>query len=171
MTPPESRRSLPSVLLFEQTFELPEGDPMSLTSVRSAVPARPLPPTWRNGLMLARQAHEVLAEAAGALDADERFRLAHLAALRTAAALFADRARPALRRRPTNAWVLLVEVAPELGDWASYFSAGAAKRAAIEAGAYRVVDQREADDLVRAVTEFLAMVELSFGVFAGSVAS
>ena len=129
------------------------------------------PPTWRNGLVLATQAHDGLAQAIAADEPDERFRLAHLAALRTAAALFADRARPAVRRRPTNAWVLLIEVAPELADWAAYFSAGATKRAAIEAGALRVVSQREADDLLRSVTEFLAMVELSFGVFVASMAS
>jgi len=137
----------------------------------SLVRSWPAPPARRSGLTLATQARDVLAEAASADDAGERFRLAHLAALRTAAALFADRARPAVRRRPTNAWVLLVDVAPELGDWAKYFSAGATKRAAIEAGATRVVNQREADDLLRAATEFLAMVELSFGVFANSLAS
>jgi hypothetical protein len=62
-------------------------------------------------------------------------------------------------------------VAPELADWASYFASGAAKRAAIEAGARRVVTAREADDLVRAVTKFLGMVEVSIGVFPGSRAS
>jgi hypothetical protein len=140
-------------------------NPASLVSSWSA------PPTRRNGLTLAKQAGDVLCEATAAEDADERFRLAHLSALRTAAALFADRARPAVRRRPTNAWVLLADVAPELTDWASYFSAGADKRAAIEAGALKVVSQREADDLLRAATEFLAMVELCLGVFAGSLAS
>jgi hypothetical protein len=125
----------------------------------------PAPPR-RNGVTLATQAAQMLAEAQAWVDADERFRLSHVAALRTAAALFADRARPAVRRRPTNAWVLLAQVAPELSDWASYFAAGAAKRAAIEAGARKVVTQREADDLARAAAEFLAMVELSLGVFA-----
>jgi hypothetical protein len=93
-----------------------------------------------------------------------------LAALRTAAALFADRARPSTRR-PTNAWVLLTQVAPELADWASYFAAGASKRAAIEAGAQQVVTTREADDLVRATAEFLTMVEVSLGVLAEARAS
>jgi hypothetical protein len=125
----------------------------------------------RSGLTLATQARYILSEASAMGDADERFRLSHLAALRTAAALFADRARPAVRRRPTNAWVLLVQIAPELGDWSSYFAAGATKRAAIEAGAHRVVTQREADDLVRAAAEFLNMVEVSLGVFATSRAS
>src|SRR5262249_50070503 len=95
-------------------------------------PHRPSAPlARRNGFALATQARNMLSEAAAWIDADERFRLAHLAALRTAAALFAQRARPAVRRRPTNAWVLLAQVAPELAEWASYFGAGASKRAAI----------------------------------------
>jgi hypothetical protein len=139
--------------------------------IRPVVPrVRPAPPR-RNGVTLATQARDILSDAGDTSDPDERFRLAHLAALRTAAALFADRARPALRQRPTNAWALLVQVAPELADWSSYFAAGATKRAAIEAGAHRVVTQREADDLVRAGSEFLAMVEMSLGVFASSQAS
>lgn len=144
---------------------------MTRESPVSLVSSWSTPPTRRNGLTLAKQAGDVLGEAGAADEPGERFRLAHLSALRTAAALFADRARPAVRRRPTNAWVLLADVAPELTDWASYFSAGAEKRAAIEAGALHVVNQREADDLLRAATEFLAMVELCLGVFAGSLAS
>jgi hypothetical protein len=140
--------------------------------VRPVAPVRATPsPPRRNGVALAAQAREILAEAADWVDADERFRLAHLSALRTAAALFADRARPAVRQRPTNAWVLLTQVAPELADWAGYFAAGASQRAAIEAGAHHVVTQREADDLVRAVSEFLAMVEVSLGVFTSARAS
>jgi hypothetical protein len=122
-------------------------------------------PQGRNGLALAAQASQILSEAATWINCDERFRLAHLGALRTAAALFADRARPS-NRRPTNAWVLLAQVAPELADWASYFAAGASKRAAIESGAQNIVTARDADDLLRAASEFLTMVEVSLGVFA-----
>ena len=135
------------------------------TSTRSAAPPR------RNEATLAHQAGLILAESGAWVDPDERFRLAHLGALRTAAALFADRARPAVRRRPTNAWVLLAQVAPELADWATYFAAGASKRAAIEAGARQVVTAREADDLLRAATEFLTMVEVSLGIFSDARAS
>ena len=43
--------------------------------------------------------------------------------------------RPRARgRQQSNAWVLLAEVAPELEEWARFFAAGAAKRAAAEAG-------------------------------------
>ena len=89
-----------------------------------------------------------------------RYACAHVAALCAAAALLAARARPAPRgRRQKNAWVLLAEVAPELTEWASFFAAGAAKRAAAEAGSTRAVTEREADDLVRDVGAFLVVVE------------
>src|SRR3954449_8713109 len=92
---------------------------------------------------LARAA-ESLGEAMGAVDVPTRYACAHVAALRAAAALLAARARPAAssagRRRPQkNAWVLLTEVAPELAEWATFFAAGAAKRAAAEAGSTRAV--------------------------------
>jgi hypothetical protein len=60
--------------------------------------------------------------------------------------------------------VLLAEVAPELGEWAAFFSAGAAKRAAAEAGSQRAVTEREADDLVRDADRFLGVVEESLGM-------
>jgi hypothetical protein len=140
-------------------------------STGPAGPVRAVAPPRRNEATLAHQAGLILAESRAWVDPDERFRLAHLGALRTAAALFADRARPAVRRRPTNAWVLLAQVAPELADWATYFAAGASKRAAIEAGARQVVTAREADDLLRAATEFLTMVEVSLGIFSDARAS
>ena len=55
-------------------------------------------------------------------------------------------------------------VAPELGEWASFFAAGAAKRAAAEAGIPRVVSAREADDLMRAAEQFVAVVEVALGL-------
>ncbi len=60
--------------------------------------------------------------------------------------------------------MLLGEVAPELGEWASFFAAGAAKRAAAEAGSIRAVTEREADDLVRDADRFLAVVEHALGL-------
>ena len=61
----------------------------------------------RSGVVLLFQAGRVLSEAAAADTAGERFRLAHLAALRGAAAVFAERTSATGRRRPMNAWVLL----------------------------------------------------------------
>ena len=114
---------------------------------------------------LARSA-ESLSEAISASEVTTRYACAHVAALRAAAALLAARARPApARRRPQkNAWVLLAEVAPELSEWATFFAAGAAKRAAAEAGSTRSVSEREADDLVRDADRFLAVVEQSLGL-------
>src|SRR4051794_27696552 len=102
------------------------------------IPAGPfsLPATTHSYL---DRAAESLCEAMVARDVPTRYACAHVAALRAAAALLAARARPvgagAGRRRPQkNAWVLLAEVAPELTEWATFFAAGAAKRAAAEAG-------------------------------------
>ena len=81
--------------------------------------------------------------------------------------MLAARTRPEpARRRPRSAWVLLGQVAPELGEWATFFAAGAAKRAAAEAGLSHAVTEREADDLVRDVGAFLAVVENSLGTAA-----
>jgi hypothetical protein len=55
-------------------------------------------------------------------------------------------------------------VAPELSEWAAYFAAGASKRAAAEAGIPRVVSAREADDLLRAAEQFIAVVEVALGL-------
>jgi len=114
---------------------------------------------------LARAA-ESLSEAMAATEVPSRYAFAHVAALRAAAALLAARARPTpTRRRPQkNAWVLLAEVAPELTEWATFFSSGAAKRAAAEAGSTRAVTAREADDLVRDADRFLGVVEQSLGL-------
>jgi SAV_6107-like HEPN len=96
-----------------------------------------------------------------------RYACAHVAALRATAALLAARATPAVgarRSRQKNAWVLLAEVAPELSEWAAFFSAGAAKRAAAETGSRRAVTEREADDLVRDADRFLGLVEEALGM-------
>jgi hypothetical protein len=132
-------------------------------SHRSVSPRSPAPaPAVPAGALLALSRHG-LVEAAGAATAGERFAAAHLAALRAAAAVLACRARPAAapgrRRRPTSAWVLLADVAPELAEWAGFFAAGATKRAAAEAGLPSAVTAREADDLVRDADAFVTVVE------------
>ena len=113
-------------------------------------------------------ARRALGEAATSRRPARRYAAAHLAALRCAAAVLAARAQPepAARRgrRPRNAWILLSEVAPELREWARYFAAGAAKRAAAEAGIDHAVASREADDLLRDVEMFLALAETTIGL-------
>lgn len=116
---------------------------------------------------LLTHARTVLADAAATSDPGERFRLAHLSALRTAAAVSAQRGRPASsRKRLMSVWVLLERVAPEHAEWAAYFAAGATIRAAVEAGAVSAVSPRAADDQLRAATEFLCLVEGSLGLLA-----
>jgi SAV_6107-like HEPN len=125
----------------------------------------PLPPALpAAAVTLLEQAHRGLSEATGCTDARQRYATAHLGALRAAAAVLAARTRPeGGRRRPRSALVLLGQIAPELGEWATFFAAGAAKRAAAEAGLSHAVTDREADDLVRDVGAFLIVVENHLG--------
>lgn len=122
---------------------------------------------------LLSQAKTTWAEAVLEPAAAEKYRLAHIAALRAAASVLGWRAGPAIsvRRRPTSAWVLLDKVAPELRDWSAYFADSAGRRAAIEAGSLSVVTEREADDLLRAAGEFIAIVERMVGLLSLRVAS
>ncbi|KAK1178537.1 SAV_6107 family HEPN domain-containing protein [Streptomyces sp. NBS 14/10] len=114
-------------------------------------------------LDLLTQAHHGLEEAAGLETANERFATAHLAALRTAAAVLAVRGRPELtarrRARIRSAWEVLPEVAPELTEWSALFASGADRRARAEAGIPGAANCRDADDLLRAVSMFLRLVE------------
>jgi HEPN superfamily protein len=134
----------------------------------------------------ATRTDELLAAAARDLELAEiasrptdRYAAAHLAALRAAAAVLAERsgspdtwaptcgargaganAAGALSRRraPASAWDQLREAAPELGEWASHFAAGAAKRAAAAAGLSRSVCAEEADALLADSAAFLKLV-------------
>lgn len=127
-----------------------DGAPVSLPATTHAYLARSM---------------DSLVEALAAADAPSRYAHAHGAALRAAAAFLAARTLPTTgRKRQRSAWVLLSEVAPELGDWAVFFAAGATKRAAAEAGSTRAVDAGEADDLVRDSDRFLAVIEHALGL-------
>lgn len=142
-------------------------------SARTLAPrGAPRPGVPASARAVLAQARAALTEAAVAETAAERYRLAHLGALRTAAAVFADRGRPAsARRRLVSAWVLVESVAPEFAEWAGYFAAGAPARAAVEAGALSAVNARDADDQLRAAREFLMLVEASLGLLAAPLAS
>jgi hypothetical protein len=118
----------------------------------------PAPPPSRSVVTLLGSAREGLREAQAATTPAERFRLAHLSALRSAAAVLAARARTRRSSRPTDAWTLLASVAPEYGEWAAFFAAHSATRSAVEAGARSRVGQRDADDMVRQADLFLAIV-------------
>ena len=145
---------------------------MAATMTRPATSPRRRVPAPALRLLAAGRA--ALREADRAVAPGERYAFAHLSALRAAAAVLAARARPSdpkstRARRPTSAWVLLSGVAPELTECAAYFAAGADKRAAAEAGLRSAVTAREADDLVRDATTFLALVETTIGVLPDTV--
>jgi hypothetical protein len=91
---------------------------------------------------------------------------AHLAALRAAAAVVSARAEPAAgrRKRPQSVWELLPKVDPALSEWAAFFAASAAKRAAAEAGLPRAVSRDEADDLLRDASAFVTLAEGALGI-------
>ena len=123
------------------------------TSPTHTAPTRALPGS--GPYSLSATTHSYLARAAASLreaitapDVPARYACAHVAALRAAAALLSARARPAsARRRPQkNAWVLLAEVAPELGEWATFFAAGrrqaGCRRGRVLAGGQRARGRR-----------------------------
>ncbi|MFJ8615078.1 SAV_6107 family HEPN domain-containing protein [Streptomyces clavifer] len=114
-------------------------------------------------LDLLAQAHSGLDEAAVLDVPNERFATAHLAALRTAAAVLAARGRPETSRRRRerirSAWEVLPEIAPELTEWSALFASGAGRRARAEAGIPGAATIRDADDLLRDAAMFLRLVE------------
>ncbi|MFI9234731.1 SAV_6107 family HEPN domain-containing protein [Streptomyces cinnamoneus] len=137
--------------------------PSPLTSRADGTPPSPGAVAPPAALDLLTQAHRGLAEAAGLDAPHERYATAHLAALRTAAAVLAARARPEPprrgRRRIRSAWDVLPEVAPELAEWSALFASGAERRARAEAGIRSAASRRDADDLLRDADAFLRLVE------------
>lgn len=120
-----------------------------------------------SALALLKSARHGLTAAERETSATGRYIAAHLAALRAAAALVT--AKPELRttahrRRPRSVWELLPAVEPTLSEWAAFFAAGAAKRAAAEAGLPGAVSHREADDLIRDAETFVTLAEGVLGV-------
>lgn len=114
-------------------------------------------------LDLLAQARAGLDEATALETPNERYATAHLAALRTAAAVLAARGRPEptpkRRARIRSAWEVLPEIAPELAEWGALFASGATRRARAEAGIRGAAGVRDADDLLRDVAMFLRLVE------------
>jgi hypothetical protein len=91
------------------------------------------------------QADAELLAAQFSAEAWERFTHAHLAAVRAAAAVVADRGRPTRRGTPRTVWAMLAEVAPELGRWAVLFADAARLRTALEAGRFEAVTPARAE--------------------------
>src|ERR1700744_752823 len=134
--------------------------------------ARPRVRVAPSAMALLESARYGLAAAEGEGTAGGRHREAHLAALRAAAAVVAAKAEPGAssrRRRPLSVWELLPKVEPALAEWAAFFAAGAAKRAAAEAGLPRAVSLREGDDLLRDAATFVTLAENGLGIPAQEV--
>jgi hypothetical protein len=131
---------------------------------RSAPRPRRVAPS---ALALLESARYGLAAAESEASPGARYVSAHLAALRAAAAVVTVRSQPGAtprRRKPLSVWELLPKVEPTLSEWAAFFAAGAAKRAAAEAGLPRAVSWQEADDLLRDAETFLSLAEEALGV-------
>ncbi|WP_405596622.1 SAV_6107 family HEPN domain-containing protein [Streptomyces sp. NBC_01410] len=132
-------------------------------------PAKDVHPVLRRAtappaaLDLLAQARTGLDEATTLHTPNERYATAHLAALRTAAAVLAARGRPETsarrRQRIRSAWEVLPEIAPELTEWSALFASGARRRARAEAGIQGAAGARDADDLLRDAAMFLRLVE------------
>lgn len=87
---------------------------------------------------------------------ERRYQIAHLAALRAAAAVLAARSRPAVGGRSSvrgmvTVWDLIPALAPELSEWSGVFARCTSSRE-------DRVSTREADDLVRDAERFLELV-------------
>ncbi len=130
----------------------------------TAAPLRrpPVPTASPAVLELLGRAHTTLEGACRTTDAEERYRDSHLGALRAAAALVAARTAPAARSRPRSVWQVLPGLAPELGEWASFFAACSAQRSVLDRGGW--IPAREADDLLRQAEMFLEIVRDLLGV-------
>lgn len=109
------------------------------------------------------RARALIVEAMQAAEPDQRFLLAHLSALRTAAALLAAAGgRPP--RRPTSAWTLLADAEPSFADRAAQFAAGAQLRGLVEAGVAAAASRTRADAELSCAVAFLAEAEQFLGM-------
>ena len=129
--------------------------------------------TARGGVPVSRRVDDLLARAdaelaAAVLAADpgERFVHAHLAALRSAAAVVALHG-DAPRGRARAVWELLTRVEPELAAWSVYFASGARLRAAVDAGFGDDVPPARADELLACAEDFRDEVGLRVDPGAG----
>lgn len=122
----------------------------------------PRPPIGPAVFDLLGRSHLTLESACRTSDVAERYRDAHLGALRAAAALVAARSIPSPRSRPRSVWQVLPRIAPELGEWAAFFAACSTRRSVIDRG--EPVSVREADDLLRQAEMFLEIIQDTLGV-------
>ncbi|WP_245852211.1 SAV_6107 family HEPN domain-containing protein [Isoptericola jiangsuensis] len=119
--------------------------------------------------LLARADAE-LAAAVQATDPGDRFVHAHLAALRSAAAVVALHDGAVARGRARPVWELLSRVEPELAAWSVYFASGARLRSAVDAGRSADVPAVRADELLACAEDFRDEVGLRVDPQAGFAA-
>lgn len=117
----------------------------------TVVGAAPLPSS-AEALLARSDAELVAAQLAGS--PEERLLHGHLAALRAGAALLEVTGRPSRRPAPRTVWDMVALVAPSLAGWTAFFAAGAAVRAAVEAGRTDTVDEEVAARTVAAAEDF-----------------
>ncbi len=122
----------------------------------------PRPPIGPAVFDLLDRSRRTLEQACRTSDVGERYRDAHLGALRAAAARVAPRSVPTPRSHPRSVWQVLPGLAPELGEWAAFFAACSARRSVVDRGGW--VPVREADDLLRQAEMFLEIVQDALGV-------
>jgi ABC-type sugar transport system substrate-binding protein len=134
-----------------------------MTAATITAPVATAPVSYQVRELMGASARGLL-EAYSTPDPGQRYTTAHLAALRAAAAVLAARAQPGKRARIRSVWAVLPGVAPQLSEWATFFAASAAKRAAAEVGFLGAVSHRDADDLVRDAEHFLAQVAAVLGL-------
>lgn len=121
-------------------------------------------PLYSSDLLdLVTRSREALSEACAVSTSSQRYVLAHLCALRAAAALLAQKAPRGLSSRPRSAWDAVAQQVPELTEWAAFFASSGRRSRTVSAGAV-VVSAREADDLVRQAESFLAAVLFHVGL-------
>lgn len=126
------------------------------------VPRAPLSPA---ALDLVARAEDSLRASAAAPVLADRYREAHLAALRAAAAVLAARAMPGRARRLRSVWELLPAVAPELAEWALFYAESGRRRTAIDRG--EIPSARECDDLLRQSAVFVDTIVGILGLVDG----
>ncbi|WP_402467956.1 SAV_6107 family HEPN domain-containing protein [Isoptericola aurantiacus] len=124
-------------------------------------------PTPERVVRLLARADSELAAAAGASAPAERFAHAHLAALRSAAAVVALHGGTPARGRARPVWELLTRVEPELAAWSVYFASGARLRARVDAGRDEDVSAARADELLACAEDFRDEVGLRIDPAAG----
>jgi hypothetical protein len=161
--PDEPADSTEPIAATEPTDESdPKGPDMTATTL-NRLANLPMAPVPTAALTLIDRSSAGLLQGCAARSAAERYVAAHLAALRSAAAVLSVRGRSS-RGGPRSVWDLLPRVAPELTEWAAFFAATATRRAAIETGRSETVTPREADDLLREAEAFQHAVESVLGL-------